>query len=456
MKEFDFDELDRAVNSVLEDERYKDGLVSSSRPNSSSSVESERQAPIVSSRERISSRTVHSRTMASARPSRKVISPLGSEPSERTVSAPESDHPTLLDRKNESQVESIAPARPLARRRSGRFMDVVHPSSDMKTASMGHSSRKGKTITPPSEEPEKSFGSAASEIDKLDLGDDQLLSQQVADILKDDPLGDNTKSDSTDSGQKEKLTVDEVADEVESALDDKSITPPLTSPFIEDAQVEKRPLGGRTLKPLDNASNPDDTSDNTESKDSSEPDLTEINSENLEVDTPLDVDKLHEKIEAIEAAQLDAEAATPETVTIFSIDDKSSASQESSAPTSNDKEGELSLGSEAKGKEEVDGREDGQVGNVDVDSGSNSEDKSSPDVGGPTSIAKQYKEVPRVASEDDTSPIFDPENYQQTLDHESKSKSGWIWVVAIVILLLLGAGVAVFLWQSGVLAVSIS
>ncbi|MBH2007385.1 hypothetical protein I8H83_02155 [Candidatus Saccharibacteria bacterium] len=75
---------------------------------------------------------------------------------------------------------------------------------------------------------------------------------------------------------------------------------------------------------------------------------------------------------------------------------------------------------------------------------------------GPTSIARQYKEQPRTASEDDESgAIFDPQTYQQPIEHPAKKSSGWGWVIAIFVIILLAVAAAVAAWFGGILPVQL-
>lgn len=73
---------------------------------------------------------------------------------------------------------------------------------------------------------------------------------------------------------------------------------------------------------------------------------------------------------------------------------------------------------------------------------------------GPTSITRQYKEQPRIASEDDESgSIFDPQTYEPPVEHPAHKSSGWGWVIAIAIIIVLATLAAVVAWMEGVLPV---
>ncbi len=106
---------------------------------------------------------------------------------------------------------------PAARRSSGRFMDVVHPSSDMRNASTERSTpRVSESV--PAREP-----APAPERDTSTDWPDPL-----------DFHGFN------DQEEKNNEPVSEPAPLEELKEDD---TQPLESPFLTDAKVEKRPLG---------------------------------------------------------------------------------------------------------------------------------------------------------------------------------------------------------------------
>lgn len=65
-----------------------------------------------------------------------------------------------------------------------------------------------------------------------------------------------------------------------------------------------------------------------------------------------------------------------------------------------------------------------------------------------TSIPQQYKLQPKEENDDHepAGAIYDTASYHQPLVHTAKKKPGWLWVVAIIVILLLGAagGAAVY------------
>lgn len=187
MKDIDFDELDRAVNSLM------------SPTDNASPTQQPAQEPAVA---------------------------------ETSAQNPVNE-PTIAP--NTADTKPVAPSP----RRGGRFMDMVHSSSDMKTkSSPSTSSREGITITPrpsasdkieepistevtePETVPEESNANAVMP-DPIDMAADQTESTQQ-------PDSDNTASTVEDN------------DTVDLQNDNES-------PFLTDAKVEKRPLNSDPL-----------------------------------------------------------------------------------------------------------------------------------------------------------------------------------------------------------------
>lgn len=64
---------------------------------------------------------------------------------------------------------------------------------------------------------------------------------------------------------------------------------------------------------------------------------------------------------------------------------------------------------------------------------------------GPISIPKQYDEQPSTGPEDNGA-IFDTATYHQPLEHPAKKSHGWVWVLLIVLVIALGAGIGAALY----------
>lgn len=225
-----------------------------------------------------------------------------------------------------SPVASSAPARPApaARRSSGRFMDIVHPSSDMRSSS-------------PAPAPTPTAQAAPAVIS-------------------------GTEDVQSGSGT--------------------SWNEPLESPFLPDAKVEKRPLGGAAAP--------------------------------AETPAPFDFQGLldepeEELLEAPEPQERIEEHASED---VIDFEAAQQVSEHTEAVPQNDSIEQLPVQdsiSEAPAEEPT----------------------------GPTSITQQYKEQPSSTIE--SGPIYDTESYHHAVVKPPKKKPSWLIIVWIVLLVLLGA-----------------
>jgi hypothetical protein len=283
----------------------------------------------------------------------------------------------------------VIPSRsaPLAARRGGRFMDVVHPSVNKEATPPV--SRQAPTIQPTApgslppdtKEPEL-------ETPKQALPQAQQVEPQTNDWP--DPL--ELMADSTDKN---------------AELDDKelAVTPsdelPLSSPFLPDTKVEKRPLGGAAPEP-NNA--------------------LMVEDENAQLPAlPRDVEpvlpeELHGDIASIEADN-------------STTDPSRHAAQQSAAEEVHTKKEDFRPRLSESPKVVT-------VTEATVPSG-------------PTSISQQYKEEPS-SGDQHSGAIYDTDSYHQPLSHPMKKKSGWSWVFWILLILLIGAGSGAALYLLGI------
>lgn len=265
---------------------------------------------------------------------------------------------------------ATSPAPSLATRRSGRFMDVVHPSSDMRSA----------TLTQPAkEEPAAQTANTA---------------RSSADWP--DPL--------------EVASKDDVASPVTGDDDDAKIQP-LDSPFLSDAKVEKRPLGGyqdeqKPLPPLD---------------------LTAaLNEEEVPVLSQESSSELERESDNMEGApEADAGAVN---VSELEVSEETLIGAKETADTSPD------AGVSSRVKDDAPAAPE-QVVSV--------SDAKAPMAA--VSIPQQYKEK-APADEQPNGAIYDTESYHQPLAHPQKKSSG-LWVVIwIVGLIVIGGGLGAALY----------
>ncbi len=82
--------------------------------------------------------------------------------------------------------------------------------------------------------------------------------------------------------------------------------------------------------------------------------------------------------------------------------------------------------------------------------GSQKKIKNSPAVVGATSIVQQY-ESKESSGDSSHAPIYDASEYTEPVAHPAKKKSGWLWVLVIFIILALASGGAVALYVAGII-----
>ena len=393
MKDLDFDELDKAVNSLM------------------AGVKSD--APAASSDEKTLTITPSS-TSSPARPS--------SAPLPRPVS-PAANQPTP------------------ANRRGGRFMDVVHPSSDMKKPESPRPSREGVAIEP---RKEANFAAAASEPVETSALQTESSAEtaketlpvtptvqphhetgdwpdplDMAPVKADEPAPSETKLDQEDTpedamaaspwseaettakNEAEKASEPEpIAEPEEKPADDA----PLTSPFLPGTKVEKRPLGANATA----VDAPDDL---------------------LAVDENAQLPAMPKDVEPVLPAELhgDVMAIEADTTTKQASSEKPALTEDDSPwqkPEANEKT-PASLKPEGPAPAEVKREE--------------------PKITGPTSIAQQYHEEPSTGDQKNGA-IYDTDSYHQPLAHPAKKKSGWMWIVWILLIVIVGAAVGAALY----------
>lgn len=300
------------------------------------------------------------------------------EPIVTPAPAPEPVREVTPESEKPSETPRIAPA---ARRSSGRFMDVVHPSSDM---------RGRTTFTPPA------APSAAN---------------QTAPVEPQKPAG------STSSTQEDEL---------------EAWAKPLESPFLPDAKVEKRPLGGVASSidiPLE--------------------DLLLDEPDELRIEAPNEP-----RLEAPDELRLEATAmpdpidfAAHSSAPAFEIEDTGIEEQPASEPVAGEvapieELAKSSIHADLAAELESASEKPAEV-TPEVEPETQPEQPVAPveEPTGPTSITQQYTEQP--SSAEAPGAIYDTEAYHQPVVPVVKKKSG-IWVVLwILLLIILGAGAGV-------------
>jgi len=380
MKEFDFEELDKAVNSLMGDVKTPEAPAATPMTPSPAAIPA---------------------TPAPAAPEpAPAVSP--TLPVNNTTPAPSEPVPS--------------PARPVITppRPSGRFMDVVHPSADMKiapTPPVSTPSREGITVQPPARAQETVSST-----------------RPVVDIM----TPSNVKSPQPN------LETDKTPEPVAVPLPETAPTPPVTaepwtSPFLPDAQVEKRPLGS-----------------------------TPPASPSLDLSQELAAELSKDHVPAKSVAMMGDEAAQKD-MSAPKVESDTQPDEKTQEPTKQLKDDEQLVPEIARLPAELNSDlvaiESGQVtpNELEPTSGNSSARSASPSVGSlaghamnTASIPQQYSEQPSSGDESHT-PIYDNEAVHQPLAHPAKKKSGWMLVVFIVIILVIGGALGAAAYYFGLI-----
>lgn len=396
MKDLDFDELDRAVNSLMSG--------GGSKPAGSVAPVSQ---PVVNEEQPVAGESTADTPIPETVPAelKAEVSVPASKPSAPTATSP------------------IVP-----QRRSGRFMDVVHPSSDMKSSNT--MPNRPKSVVAPinaditSESVEKKpeepvfdplamvHVDAPSALQKTsDVSEPELKKQDEHSWP--DPIDMHEKSVDSDaelSSTTEDSSLSAAPEVAEPKNEDDSVSDKqesndyieTSSPFLPDAKVEKRPLGGL---PSSAPTNVDDKTSTT-------------------LSAPKEKD---------ESSVVHDEKESTDEVTVS--DDVKKDSSKATEPLPAELSKDIIAVEAAGNIHESDATE-----KDDANEDKASEPKISKDdtpLPGMTSITQQYKIKPTSTTPEHT-PIYADSG--QPLSHPKKTKSGWLTIVWIIALIIVGAG----------------
>ena len=267
MTDIDFDELDRAVSSLMDKQREKEAPVVANENNSEVSTSAPvEEKPVPEN----SIDTSFAPPVTPFTPSSVASAPLSStsqpeanqpeakkEPSNDDSIPKEVDSPTSEKIASDSVANRVpgmaaseVKAAPLvARRSTGRFMDVVRPSSvsAVQKPAAPAPSRTGTTIQPsPDLVDVISTNNRHSAVGK-EMSDIVAQSDSPSDTpdLK-DVHNESTFAEIEDAPAEELSLTDKIAQSLAVSNSEAPATPmttPLESPFIANVEVEKRPLG---------------------------------------------------------------------------------------------------------------------------------------------------------------------------------------------------------------------
>ncbi len=233
MKDIDFDELDKAVNSVLSQNEQ----AAATAP-----VTDTATATVV---EEPASTTTDTPTVTDE--------PAAPEPTEEVAAEVEVAQPEtapVMDTAQPTEVNPVA-TQPtsLATKRRGKFMDVVHPSSDMNPAAptAPASPATPVVVAPVSPDLTTETPEASPASSDPTPTDEVTAPQELETPFAPEVDLSSLQLDTTDAVAPEVTTAvaaeTETAPEVVEAVADADVQASAETPFIADAKVEKRPLG---------------------------------------------------------------------------------------------------------------------------------------------------------------------------------------------------------------------
>jgi hypothetical protein len=355
MTELDFDELDKAVNSIMA------GVDTSKRNTALDDPEDK---------------------VVSIDASQAEASPVATTP-EPVVVAPSVEAKPAQD---VQPAVSPAPATPLAVKRRGQFMDVIHPSSDMKTASAAPK-REGVSIQPvepftvpepkpvdnepmnlePTTPPVVDVVTTEATVTVEPASPTESEAESTQTQAWPDPIDAAVQVEEKEATAADESPVESLPDDVVNEVSSTEAEQPLSSPFLPDAKVEKRPLGTAASFPESVAT----------------PDIA------TPAPTPLP-DELKDDVMSLESSSTEASPAEPSTQEDSSHSVKASAASTATTPAL------------------------------------------------PGSIPQQYSEQPSTGEQSNSS-IYDTSTHHQPLDTGAKKASPVKWVILAVVLLIVGA-----------------
>lgn len=390
MKDIDFDELDRAVSSLMgsvpKDNSVKkndgDSEVSESEPiPETTTIQVENSTP-----ESTSTPVV----------SEPITFNTGIEEKRKHGEAGKDD--TISKTTDTSQNSVATPSR-------GRFMDMVRPSTRdaRRTFSPATPSRQGVTLQPRNPQFQVTPDSADTMQQPKEVNSPAEESEpSILTLETGEPMEDTTTSIST-------------PEPTETTPDEYAV--PLSSPFLADAKVEKRPLG-RPIDPNPPVGPPDSQENGSEAKlDTFEEDVEKSVTRNKDAQLP----------EQPLPAELDSELLNIETSSV-GTPQESYATEPAPMPP----------------KQENESSEKPGVTTPFTPSAAETTSPSPDQIRtiASTSIPQQYKVQTATNEETPVGAIYDT----QPLIHPAEKKPGWLLIVAILAILILGAagGAAVY------------
>lgn len=423
MKDIDFDELDKAVNSLMSRTKNENPGTSQA-PTPSSDTSPAQNAPM--------------RNEPDIPTTAAPISPGTVKPKSALATNPDTQPAVIPSPQSKStQVASSRAATP-ASRRSGRFMDVVpkKPSTPARPTS-----REGVAVSPRSDMgvDAASAESSTPSSQPMPQPKPQVTEKTAPQSDWPDPIEVATAKRPPKVEKKPEVQKPEESASTEPTPAKNEESPkdqPLNSPFLPNAKVEKRPLGGTSsnlpmtaLESELKAPEPDDSEAQLPAKPSDvSPETPEEfggDVMQVEADTHMGVPKTDDSMERKpEVTGVSGQAAgvmlpkKPEPE-LSAIDETPTEEKPAAKPKVTERAEELTT-------------------------------SEPPSASGRISIPPQYKEQPSTG-EKESGAIYDTSTYHQPLAHPAKKKSGWLWVLWIILILIVGAGAGAALYFLGVM-----
>ena len=316
---------------------------------------------------------------------------------DRAVNSLKSSAPT-------EPADSEGLALPLVKQRSsGQFMDVVHPSSNMRRVPQMYQDRPSTPQIKPDDKPEELSEKVTLSENKPEKASNNVDWPDPIDFQKPSPEVTVT-DEKTDLKPAEDADIDQISDDITNELSHKSdefadkANEMPDSPFISGTKVEKRPLGAFSNDPtLEKTDNPD-------SNTASEAEKTEVQKPVNKSDGSLP-EELQDDLLLIESG-----------------DDSTNTAEHTPSPV------------ETKA----------EVVKEEVPKDDSKKDDAKPVV--PTSITQQYKEQPSTGDQSNGA-IYNTDAYHKPLIKPAKKKTSWMWILWIFILIILGVGVGVAVYK---------
>lgn len=399
MKEFDFDELDKAVNSLMG--TVANDPVSSSQSDDVAAVDIPDSPPNAPS-------SLQTETSAH----------------DSGFSSLTADNHSAFPPTSTSERPVIAP------RKSGRFMDMVHAAGDPTKVAKAPSelpSRISRTVAPSGgapiadvmksahsqpashafvgssaqetaaapDEPQAFEGAEPTESPVEEQSVSQMSSSRGISLQ---PLSENVVPEPLEEKVEDTPTYDQ-PDPLSLSYAPSSPAEVQSSPFIPDAKVDKRPLGGELVE---SAPVPEELSQ----------DLMSIEAGESTSTPARPIAAPHEEVEL--------ERSSPEDQpTVVPIVDERTVSVAKITPAVTTPE---TIVSSQKPEALLEA--------------------------GPISIPQQYRETPSTGDQSNGA-IYDTASYHQPLSHPAKKRSSW-WIVLLILLIIaFGAGAGAFFYFQG-------